>query len=257
MADERDLVRSRTDIVDLIGQRVRLKKSGRNWTGLCPFHEDRNPSFSVSPEIGRYKCWSCGASGDVFTWVMNTQGVEFRDALEILAKAAGVELTRGPKQDKSKRQAMADAMAVAQAFFRAQLNESRTALEYCERRSLTEEVRDEWEIGFAPDIGEALAAELKRRGFRLADCVELFLVDGNEQNGYGDRFRGRLIFPIRDDQGNLVAFGGRVIGEGIPKYINSSDTPLFSKGKTLYGMYRAKEAVRKLRQAVLVEGYLT
>ena len=256
MADERELVRSKVDILDLIGQRVRLKKSGRNWTGLCPFHEDRNPSFSVSPDVGRYKCWSCGESGDVFTWVMKTQGLEFRDALELLAKQAGVELTRGYGPDKGKRQAMADAMATAQAFFRSQLNEFPVALDYCEGRGLDEGVRSDWEIGFAPAIGEALVSELKRRGFRLNDCKELSLVEGDDRNGYGDRFKSRLMFPIRDDQGNLVAFGGRVIGDGFPKYINSSDTPLFSKGKTLYGMHRAKDAVRKLRQAVLVEGYL-
>ncbi len=256
MADERDLVRSRIDLVDLIGQRVKLKKSGRNWTGLCPFHEDRNPSFSVSPDIGRYKCWSCGAAGDAFTWVMQTQGVEFREALEILAKQAGVELTKGKGQDKSKRQAMADAMSVAQAFFRSHLESHTKALEYCAKRGLTSEVLEYWEIGYAPDVGEALVAELKKRGVPLALATELNILDGNQQIGFQDRFRGRLMFPIRDDQGHLVAYGGRVIGDGMPKYINSSDTPLFSKGRTLYGMHRAKDPVRKSRQAVLVEGYL-
>ena len=256
MADERELVRSRIDILDLIGQRVRLKKSGRNWTGLCPFHEDRNPSFSVSPDIGRYKCWSCGAAGDVFTFVMETLGLQFREALELLAKQAGVELTRGKGEDRTKRQAQLDAMATAQAFFRAELANNERALAYCEKRGLERAVLDEWEVGFAPDVGEALVAELKKKGFRLADCAELNLVDGNDQVGYQDRFRGRLMFPIRDDQGHLVAFGGRVIGDGTPKYINSSDTPLFSKGRTLYGMHRAKDAVRKERRAVLVEGYL-
>lgn len=256
MADEKELVRSRIDIVDLIGQRVRLKKSGRNWTGLCPFHEDRNPSFSVSPEIGRYRCWSCGAAGDAFTWVMETQGLEFRDALELLAKQAGVELTRGKGQDKTKRQAQLDAMSTAQAFFREELSRSSRALEYCKGRELNDDVLAEWEIGYAPDVGEALVAELKKKGYRLADCAELNLLDGNEQLGYADRFKGRLMFPIRDDQGHLVAFGGRVIGDGTPKYINSSDTPLFSKGRTLYGMHKAKDTVRKDRKAVLVEGYL-
>ncbi|MCH7945140.1 MAG: DNA primase [Armatimonadetes bacterium] len=256
MADERELVRSRIDIVDLVGQRVRLKRSGKNWTGLCPFHEDRHPSFSVSPDIGRYKCWSCDASGDVFTWVMETQGVEFREALEILAKQAGVELTRGSRQDHTRRRRMTDAMAVALDFFREQLQVSQTAREYCKRRGLDDDTLARWDIGYAPDVGEALAAELKRNGCKLSECRELFLVDGDEQLGYGDRFRGRIIFPIRDDQGNLVAFGGRLIGDGRPKYINSSDTPLFSKSRTLYGMHIARDTVRKLRRAVVVEGYL-
>ncbi|MCH8980224.1 MAG: DNA primase, partial [Armatimonadetes bacterium] len=256
MADERELVRSRIDILDLVGQRVRLKRSGKNWTGLCPFHEDRNPSFSVSPDIGRYKCWSCDASGDVFTWVMETQGVEFREALEILAKQAGVELTRGSRQDHTRRRRMTDAMAVALDFFRDQLQVSQRAREYCKGRGLDDDTLARWDIGYAPDLGEALAAELKKKGCKLSECRELFLVDGNEQIGYGDRFRGRVIFPIRDDQGNLIAFGGRIIGDGRPKYINSSDTPLFSKSRTLYGMHRARDTVRKLRRAVVVEGYL-
>ena len=256
MADEKELVRSRIDIVDLVGQRVRLKRTGKNWTGLCPFHEDRNPSFSVSPDIGRYKCWSCDASGDVFTWVMETQGVEFREALEILAKQAGVELTRGAHQDHTRRRRMTDAMAVALAFFKQQLQASQAAKDYCKLRGLDDDVVAAWDIGYGPNMGEALATELKKSGHKLSACQELFLVDGNEQQGYGDRFRGRLMFPIRDDQGNLVAFGGRIIGDGRPKYINSSDTPLFSKRRTLYGMHRARDTVRKLRCAVVVEGYL-
>lgn len=187
---------------------------------------------------------------------METQGVEFREALEILAKQAGVELTKGKGQDKSRRNAMADAMSVAQAFFREQYATNSRAQEYCAGRGLAPDVVDKWEIGFAPNVGEALVAELKKQGHRLALCAELNIVDGNEQIGYQDRFRGRLMFPIRDDQGNLVAFGGRVIGDGMPKYINSSDTPLFSKGRTLYGMHQAKDSVRRSRQAVLVEGYL-
>jgi DNA primase len=256
VADERDLIRSRIDIVDLIGQRVRLKKSGRNWTGLCPFHEDRNPSFSVSADIGRYKCWSCGASGDAFTWVMQTQGVEFREALEILAKQTGVELSQGKGPDRSQRQRMFDAMSAAQAFFRQQLQTNEGARAYCDRRGLTADVLDEWEIGYSGDYEFALGTELQRQGFKLSECKDLFLVDGDDKAGYIDRFKSRLMFPIRDDQGHLIAFGGRVTGDAIPKYINSSDTPLFSKGRTLYGMNKAKDPVRKSRQAVLVEGYL-
>jgi DNA primase len=187
---------------------------------------------------------------------MQTQGVEFREALEILAKQVGVELTHAKGQDKSHRQRMNDAMSAAQAFFRTQLQSNQTARTYCEKRGLTQDVLDDWEMGYSGDYEYALTTELQKQGYKLNECKDLFLVDGDERGGYIDRFKGRLMFPIRDDQGNLIAFGGRVIGDAIPKYINSSDTPLFSKGRTLYGMHRAKDSVRKQRRAVLVEGYL-
>lgn len=257
MSDDRELVRSRIDLVDLVSQRVRLKKSGKNLTGLCPFHEDKNPSFTVNPVIGRYKCWSCGASGDAFTWVMETQGVSFREALEQLAAQAGVELTKGGKApDRSKGQKLSDALEVAVRFFQSHLQGSSRAREYCESRRLDASLVAKWEIGYAPDSGDLLAHELKKSGFLLSDCRDVSLVDGNEQTGYGDRFRGRLMFPIRDELGKAVGFGGRVIGDGHPKYINSSDSPVFNKSKTLYGLHRAKDAVRASKSCVIVEGYL-
>ena len=258
MADERDEIRLRADIVELVGHRVSLKKAGKNWSGLCPFHDDKKPSFTVSPQSGRYKCWSCGATGDVFDWVMNTQNVEFREALEILAKETGVELSRGPgeKRDANERERQEAAMAFAQKFFRAEYKNSPQAREYTQNRGLPQEVLDEWEIGYAPSVGEALANQLSRNGHSLAECQQLFLVDQDPSGGFYDRFRGRLMFPIRDERGRLVAFGGRIIGEGNPKYINSSDTPLYRKSKVLYGMNRAKEEIAKSRQAVLCEGYV-
>lgn len=257
MADETREIRARVDLVDLVSQRVSLKKAGKTWKGLCPFHEDRNPSFTVSSETGRYKCWSCGEAGDIFTWVMKTQNVEFKDALQILAKAAGVTLSRsGPKQDSSQREVWQTAMAEALSFFKEQLAKSSHAIEYCERRGLSKEVLETWELGYAPDVGDALAGTLKRKGLPLAECKQLFLVDTDSSGGFFDKFRARLIFPIRDERGELVAFGGRLLGDGVPKYINSSDTPIYRKSRVLYGMNRAKEALQKERRAVLVEGYL-
>jgi DNA primase len=255
--DERDLVRARISIVDLVGQRVLLKKAGKDWKGLCPFHDDRNPSFVVSERTGSYRCWSCGAKGDIFNWVMETQKVEFREALEILAREAGVPLTRGPSPEtRSRREALASAMASAQKFFRDEFARSASAREYCERRGLSEPVLLEWQIGYAPDVGDALATRLKKEGYSLSDAKDLFLVDENVGGEYFDRFRGRLMFPIHDERGTLVAFGGRLLGDGIPKYINSSDTPLYSKRRVLFGMNKAKDAIAKSRTAVLVEGYL-
>lgn len=257
MPDETDQIRARINIVDLVGQRVLLKRAGKDWKGLCPFHDDRNPSFVVSERLGRYKCWSCGASGDIFNWVMETQRVSFREALEILARDAGITLsTRTTPEAKSKSEQARAAMSIALKFFREELAKSSSAREYCESRGLTDTVIVEWQIGYAPDVGDALASRLKREGFSLAECKELFLVDEDASGGFYDRFRGRLMFPIHDEQGRLVAFGGRLLGDGMPKYINSGDTPIYSKRRVLYGMHKGKEAIGKAKSAVLVEGYL-
>lgn len=257
MADEREEIRARINILDLVGSVVPLKRAGKHFKGLCPFHQDKNPSFYVDPTLGRYKCWSCGEAGDIFTWVMKTQNLDFAGALRELADMAGVTL-KGPGSSvpASERQNQRRAMEVALAFFREQLTKSEVALKYCERRDITAETMAEWELGYAPDVGEALASHLKRAGFSLPECRALFLVDQDQSGGYFDRFRGRLMFPIRDERGELVAFGGRLMGDGHPKYINSGDTPLYRKSRVLYGMYRARDSLSKQKQAVLVEGYL-
>lgn len=255
MADDLSEIRNRVDLVDLVGRQVALKRAGKQWKGLCPFHEDSNPSFSVSPDVQRYRCWACGESGDVFTWVMKTQRVEFAEALRILADMAGVKLT----QRREKREDLSDhrtIMRAAQEFFRGQLENSAEARGYCQNRGLDVEALAKWEIGYAPDVGDALGSYLKRKGIKLNEARDLFLVEQDASGGYYDRFRGRLMFPIRDERGELVAFGGRVIGDGHPKYINSSDTPLYRKSRVLYGFHQARDQVAKASEAVLVEGYL-
>lgn len=257
--DEISEIRARINILDLVQQRVSLKKAGKNWKGLCPFHDDKNPSFFVTPTLGRYTCWSCGEKGDIFTWVMKTQNIDFGEALRQLAQQAGVTLKSkagGTKIDRSQTEAWRAAMNDAQAFFRDQLRKSSTALDYCEKRGLDLQTLDDWEVGYAPDVGDALAQHLKRKGHNLNDCKELFLVDQDTGGGYYDRFRGRLMFPIRDEKEDLVAFGGRILGSGQPKYINSSDTPLYRKSRVLYGFHRAKNSFGKGGKAILCEGYL-
>lgn len=256
MADERDEIRSRVDLVDLVSREIQLKKTGKTWKGLCPFHPDKNPSFTVNGETGRYKCWSCGAAGDIFDWEMNRRNVDFVEALQTLASIAGVTLSKGKVTAPSVKLSQESAMSEALAFFKEQLDKSSTALEYCEGRGIKPDVVAKWEIGYAPDVWEALTTRLTKAGFNVELCRELFLIDQRDRGGYYDKFRGRLMFPIRDEKGQLVAFGGRVIGDGQPKYINSSDTPLYRKSRVLYGMHAAKEQISKLRQAVLVEGYL-
>ncbi|MDH4388700.1 MAG: DNA primase [Fimbriimonas sp.] len=258
MNDDRDEIRRRIDLVDLVSQRVRLKRSGKNYTGLCPFHDDKSPSFYVNPALGRYTCFSCGEKGDVFTWTMKTQGLEFREALQLLADQAGVKLTSysGPTQDKSEREGWLATMQSALIFYRNELGKSSTAKTYCDNRDIPQSVIDEWELGYAPSVREGLVSQLKRDGHQLVEAERLFLVQGDQQNGYTDKFFGRLMFPIRDDRGDLVGFGGRVLGDGTPKYINSSDTPLYRKSRVLYGFHKARDRMMKERHAVLVEGYL-
>lgn len=255
MSEERDLIRQRIDIIDLVNQAVPLKRMGKNWKGLCPFHPDKNPSFYVSPETGRYRCWSCGEAGDIFDWVMKTQGVDFPEAMEILARRAGIELKpRSAPNPQAKT--FVGAMASAQSFFVEALSKNSGAVTYCEGRGLDPETRAKWGIGYSPDDGESLTLHLKRAGFVLSEAKSLFLVDGEQNSGYRDKFRNRLMFPIRDERGTVVAFGGRALGDVQPKYINSSDTPLFRKSLLLYGFDVARPNIAKSRQAVLVEGYM-
>ena len=259
MNDDRDEIRRRLDIVELVSQRVRLKRSGKNYSGLCPFHDDKTPSFHVSPITGRYKCYACGESGDVFTWVMKTQGLEFREALKMLAEQAGVQLSNsfsGPKVDKTERDLQLATMQSALIFFRNELKRNTAAMGYLDGRDLDAGVQDMWELGYAPDVGEALAIHLNKEGRSLAMAESLFLTQQDRSGGYGDKFRGRIMFPIRDERGDLVGFGGRILGQGNPKYINSSETPLYNKSRVLYGMHRAKDRIMKGRHAVLVEGYM-
>ena len=257
MADERDEIRARISIVQLVGQRVPLKKAGKDFKGLCPFHDDKNPSFTVNDRTGTYRCWSCGEHGDIFNWVMKTQNVDFVEALSILAEQAGVTLAkRGKPVDKTERASQKSAMEDALAFFRDQLAKSTDARQYLDGRAIPRDVADQWELGYAPDVGDALAIHLKKKGHTLAECKTLFLVDQDAGGGYFDKFRGRLIFPIRDERGELVAFGGRLLGDGQPKYINSSDTPLYRKSRVLYGLFLARDGLNTSRRAVLTEGYL-
>jgi DNA primase len=191
---------------------------------------------------------------------MKTQGLEFREALKMLADQAGVTLsnsfTTGPKVDKSDRDRWLSAMQAGLLFFQSQYQKSPIAKKYCDDRGLAPDVTSHWELGYAPESGDILATLLKREGHNLAECKELFLVENDRNGGFYDKFRARLMFPIRDEKGDLVGFGGRVFGDGQPKYINSSDTPLYRKSRVLYGFHKAKEVMVKSRHGVLVEGYL-
>ena len=258
--DKLEEVRSRADIVEVIGAHVRLKRAGRNFVGLCPFHNEKTPSFSVNPERGFFHCFGCGAGGTVFNFVMRTEGLNFPEAIESLARRYGVTLPErggeaGPRAGE--RDAALRANQTAAEFFAHVLwktPDGGAARDYLAARGVTAETARTFMLGFAPERPANLARALEKRGL-LAAAVRLGLV---KQDGAGtrDMFRGRLMFPIRDGQGRVLAFGGRVLDQRLPKYINSPESPLYSKSRNVYGLYEARAAIASADRAIVVEGYL-
>ena len=258
--DKLEEVRTRADIVEVIGAHVRLKRAGRNFVGLCPFHNEKTPSFSVNPERGFFHCFGCGAGGTVFNFVMRTEGLNFPEAIESLARRYGVTLPeRGGEAGPGagERDAALRANQTAAEFFVHVLwktPDGAAAREYLAARGVAAETARTFGLGFAPERPANLARALERRGL-LAAAVRLGLV---KQDGAGtrDMFRGRLMFPIRDGQGRVLAFGGRVLDQRLPKYINSPESPLYSKSRNVYGLYEARAAIAAADRAIVVEGYL-
>lgn len=255
-------VKSRLDIVEVIGERVPLKRAGRNYKGLCPFHQERTPSFFVFPESQHYHCFGCGAGGDVFTFIMQLDRLEFSEALATLARRAGVMLRPPTPQEQEAdrtRRRLLEIHREAARFFQEQLQSpaGATVRAYLDRRGIRPETVQAFLLGYAPDRWEALSAHLRGCGYTESELRMAGLVVEREGGtGSYDRFRQRLIFPIRDLQGNVVGFGGRALDETQqPKYLNSPQTPIFDKGALLYGLDQADAAIRREGRAILVEGY--
>jgi DNA primase len=259
-----DEVKERLDIVEVIQSYVPLKKAGRNYKGLCPFHAEKTPSFVVFPESGTWHCFgACGTGGDVLSFVMKQENMEFGEALQMLARRAGVELQPRSTQtiEAEKRLELLGAInqSAATYFHNLLLNsdEAARARAYLERRGLNPETIGCFQIGYALEQWDATLRYLTGKGYSLPDVHEAGLVIEREDgSGYYDRFRGRVIFPIRDLRGRTVGFGGRVLGEGVPKYLNSPQTPLFDKSSLLFGLDQAKAGIRTSGEAVIVEGYM-
>ncbi|HEV8484225.1 MAG TPA: DNA primase [Blastocatellia bacterium] len=258
-------VRSQADIVRLVSDYVSLKKTGKNYTACCPFHSEKTPSFSVNPGKGLYNCFGCGAGGDIFTFVMQIEGCAFPEALRIVAQKSGVampvvEESEDHKRVERDRETVLKLNQWAAEFFEAQLMaagpESESARDYVASRGITEQARRLFRIGYAPNRWDGLIDYLKERGASTDEVERSGLAGLKESGGLYDRFRGRVIFPIADPQGRIIAFGGRVMGEGEPKYLNSPETALYTKGRNLFGLGFAKDEIRKLGFAILVEGYL-
>jgi DNA primase len=256
-------LRARTRLVDVIGKRVRLVSKGREHLGLCPFHKEKTPSFTVNEQKGFYHCFGCGAHGSVFDYVMQTEGVSFRDAVERLATEVGMQPPAEAPEERDRslrRRSLHQVIEVACAYFQKMLRmpEGKNALAYLRERNVGDAAIDRFRLGYAPDGREALKTALRREGVSEDLMVEAGLVIDPQEAGRApyDRFRGRVIFPISDRKGKIVGFGGRTLGDGEPKYLNSPETVLFQKGRLLYGLPLAAQAARDAGTVVVVEGYM-
>ena len=257
-----DEIRARVPLEGAIAKRVRLQRRGRESIGLCPFHKEKTPSFTVNEDKGFFHCFGCGAHGDVIGFVMRDEGLAFPEAIERLAGDAGLALPARDAHAEAREQERLSLYAVvetAAAWFEAELAGPRGAAArlYLDGRGVDEETRARFRLGFAPEGRQGLRSALAGGGVPAAMLLEAGLVVAPEDGGAPyDRFRGRVIFPICDRRGRVVAFGGRALGEGQPKYLNSPETPLFSKGALLYGYHLAAPAARKAGRAIAVEGYM-
>jgi DNA primase len=256
-------VKQKLDIVELVSEYVTLQKAGRNFKGLCPFHTEKHPSFFVFPEQQSWHCFgACGTGGDIFSFIMKKEGVDFGQALRLLAQRAGITL--GPREAPSKAED-----EKKERFF--QINEAATEYyhhllsstkageigrSYLTKRKVTPETIKDFRLGFSPDAWEAIKNYLLGKGYAEKELVEAGLIIEKEEGGSYDRFRDRLLFPICDIQGRVTGFGARVLDDSLPKYINSPQTPIFDKSSSLYGIDKAKSAIRKKNLVIIVEGYM-
>lgn len=252
-----DLV-ARADIVEVLGSRIELRKAGREYKALCPFHGEKTPSFTVSPNKGFYHCFGCGAHGTALGFLMDHDHLSFVEAVEELAGMMAIEVPReagDPQRDSRLDQLHALLDRVATIYASA-LKTHQPAIDYLKGRGIDGKTAADFKIGYAPDAWDTL---LKQIGSGPSD-VELLMAAGliiaRDSGGHYDRFRDRLMFPIRDTRGRIIGFGGRVLGSGEPKYLNSPETALFHKGRELYGLYEARKKLRDIPRLVVVEGYM-
>jgi DNA primase len=253
-----DRIRSSVNLVDLISGYARLRKQGQNFVGLCPFHQEKTPSFSVSETKQIFKCFGCGAGGDAFGFIQQIEHLSFPEAVEFLARRSGIPIEHpaGPASDESSRMRarLLEIMQSAEEYFRSALEQDAEALEYLTERDISAETVEQFGLGYAPGGGR-LEGLLERKGYRIDELESCGLLVRNEAGERYEKFRRRLMFPIRNLSGQAIAFGGRLLGDGRPKYLNSPETPLYHKGMHLYGLGVSRDAIRRQGFAVVVEGY--
>ena len=254
---------TRTDIVDVIDARVPLKKAGHEYKACCPFHSEKTPSFTVSQVKQFYHCFGCGAHGSAISFLMDYEHLEFVEAIEELAHMAGLEVPREAATEsasQSPTQPLYALLDEVSRYYRQQLRthpQAARAVEYLKRRGLTGDIAARFDIGFAPPGWDNLARALGGEAASRAALLETgLLIERTDGSGVYDRFRDRIQFPIRDRRGRTVGFGGRVLGDDTPKYLNSPESSIFHKGRELYGLYGARKALRRLDRILVVEGYM-
>ena len=254
MQDAKEEIKSRLSVEDVVGQYVELERAGRNFKGRSPWGVDKTPSFMVSPEKGIWHDFSANKGGDIFTFIMEVEGISFKEALEKLAAQAGVELTRyqgGDKKVAERKVSAREALALATRYYQACLARSKKVCEYVfYNRNLNRKTVEEFKIGYAPNTGKALTEALKKRGYTEQELEAAGLLNRFK----GDLFRSRMTVPFIDTTGNVIGFTARIIGDGEPKYLNTPETLLFNKSKFIFGLYQAKESIRRSGYVVIVEG---
>ena len=250
-----DEIRDRNDIVEVVSQYVPMKKAGRNFKANCPFHQEKTPSFMVSPDKQIYHCFGCGAGGNVFSFLMNHVRVDFPEAVKMLADRVGVKVPASNKDDgvrDSLSQVIRRINQLAESFYRERLDAIKGAdspQDYLKRRGITEETIKTFRLGYAPKASGAFLSYAKRKGFDDSTIEKAGFVIRRDDGTIYDRFRNRVIFPIKDLKDSIIAFGGRVIDNAMPKYMNSPDTPVYNKGRHLYGLNVARDYIRHLKMS--------
>jgi DNA primase len=248
---------ARVDIVEVVGRHVALKKSGQNYLGLCPFHGEKSPSFTVSPSKQFFHCFGCGAHGSAVGFLMDHSGLSYVEAIEELAQSVGVSVpheTQRSGQEAAQSRGLAEALQKACDYYRGQLKAAPVAIEYLKSRGLTGVIAARYALGYAPEAWQSLKAVFEN--YAEPRLVEAGLVIVGEENKRYDRFRGRVMYPIRNRRGTVIGFGARVLDKSEPKYLNSPETALYHKGQELYGLYEAQEAIRRRSRVIVCEGYM-
>jgi DNA primase len=250
---------ARADIVEVVGARVALKRAGSNYKGLCPFHGEKTPSFTVSPSKGFYHCFGCSAHGTAIGFLMAYDNLEFPEAVEALAEMMGLEVPRettGTPERKSDNEELYELLREADQIYRATLRSNERAIAYLKKRGIDGPTAGRFGIGYAPDAWDTVMRQLGTSDARVAKLLQAGLLSANDSGRRYDRFRDRIMFPIRNPRGQVIGFGGRVLDTGEPKYLNSPETPVFRKGHELYGLYEARQNPGRPREIIVVEGYL-
>jgi len=253
-------IEARLNIVDIVAETIKLTRKGNRFWGLCPFHSEKTPSFTVSPERNMYYCFGCQSGGDMINFIMRRDGLEFKEALQLLAARAGVEVKNAASSrgaDKRKRIIELNRLAVEYFQNTLQSPAGREGVFYLEKRSIPREMIEKFSLGFAPDSWNGLSEYLLKKGFKADEMLGAGLVKrSREQQRYYDQFRRRVMFPIAAYNGEVVGFGGRILDEGFPKYLNTGETEVFHKRRNLYGLFQARDSIRQRGEAMVVEGYM-